>query len=134
MAVIKRARPKRNTGFVYFIGCQETLRLKIGYTAGNPYARLAALQTGSPTSLILAACQPGSIEDEKYLHEKFHTQRVRGEWFNMCDEIFEHISMVVWLEAASCAAINKPLPEWARNGLSAMNEERPLPDSLAMML
>lgn len=70
-------------GFVYFIaisGSQEPW-VKIGYTSGDVYNRCARLQTGCPLSLNVLAYAPGSMDDEKYLHNRFRAFRGYGEWF-----------------------------------------------------
>jgi hypothetical protein len=81
-------RPKR--GFVYFI-CPEALlhrprgdqgaMVKIGYTGGNPKARLRALQTGSPMYLRVWAYIDGTEELEAAFHNAFAPLRSHGEWF-----------------------------------------------------
>lgn len=120
-------------GFVYFIGCPETLRLKIGH-AINPYARLSALQTGSPTKLVMTAMHPGSHEDERKLHEKFAAHRLHGEWFELHEDIFEYICMAVWLAAADARARGVKPARWIKVGLQSMHEASPLPDEIAALL
>lgn len=74
-------------GWVYFIGVSEdgsdTCWVKIGFTAGNVYARCSALQTGNPYALDVLAYAPGSLADEQRLHGRFSGFRGRGEWFEM---------------------------------------------------
>lgn len=55
--------------------------IKIGYTAGSPEARMAALKTGNPLQLALLAVIPGDQSTERALHEKFKEFRGSGEWF-----------------------------------------------------
>ena len=105
------------SGTIYFIGCTEASRVKIGFTQGSPYNRLAALQTGSPTRLVLAATISGDMSDERELHDKFAACRVRGEWFEMTDELFNHMAMIAWLTAADCVQGNKPAPDWLPGAL-----------------
>lgn len=121
---------------IYYIACCATERLKIGYTRGEPEVRLKQLQTGSAADLRLMAYHAGSIEDEKFLHSKFASQRRRGEWFEMSEELLEHLSMVIWLAAAQCAETGEDPPSWVRVGLRAMADgaATPLPDHLAAFL
>lgn len=122
------------SGYIYFIGCPETLRVKIGYTGGNPHARLRALQTGSPTPLSMIAMHPGTARDERDLHAQFAASRNHGEWFNMSKEIFDHMSLAVWLTANDCAESGKDAPKWVRTGLQVMQDDHALPEHLAALL
>ncbi len=65
---------------VYFIQDTHTGNIKIGYAA-DPQARLATLQTGCPSTLILLGSIPGGLEGERALHSRFRKHRVRGEWY-----------------------------------------------------
>jgi hypothetical protein len=68
-------------GYVYFIGDGDGAAIKIGYSA-SPQKRLAGLQTGSKSNLILLGTLPALSEDrERELHEQFADLRIRGEWF-----------------------------------------------------
>jgi hypothetical protein len=121
---------------IYYIACTATERLKIGYTQGEPEVRLKQLQTGSAADLRLMACHPGTLETERQIHEKFSSQRLRGEWFEMSEDLLEHLSMIVWLAGAECAQTGQPPPAWVRCGLRAMEDGagKPLPDYLAALL
>lgn len=107
-------------GTIYFIGCTETMRVKIGFTRGKTKVRLAALQTGSPTQLCVMAEMPGSLQQERDLHQKFADTCVRGEWFEMNEELFEHLTLVVWLTAAQCRDANTEIPGWLPVALDAV--------------
>jgi hypothetical protein len=121
---------------IYYIACTATERLKIGYTRGEPEVRLKQLQTGSAAELRLIACHEGEPEDERRLHDKYADHRVRGEWFQMSSELFEHLGMVVWLTGAQCHETGRIAPDWVRCGLRAMADGagKPLPDYLAALL
>lgn len=121
---------------IYYIACTATERLKIGYTQGEPEVRLKQLQTGSAADLRLMACHSGTLDDERQLHTKFASQRLRGEWFEMSEDLLEHLSMIVWLAGAQCAKTGMPAPPWVKCGLRAMADgaPRPLPDYLAALL
>jgi hypothetical protein len=69
------------SGFVYFIACEPLGAVKIGYTGGNPYARMASLQTGCPSPLKMLAFVPASLDDERRLHDSFAPLGIQGEWF-----------------------------------------------------
>ena len=69
------------TGFIYFIRALVSGRTKIGFTTGDPYARLAALQTGNHEELKLFATLIGTERLERRLHDRFAALRENGEWF-----------------------------------------------------
>lgn len=121
---------------IYYIACTSTQRLKIGYTQGEPEVRLKQLQTGSAADLRLMACHAGTLDDERQLHEKFASQRLRGEWFEMSEDLFEHLSMIIWIAGAQCAKDGVAAPPWVKCGLRAMADgaPRPLPDYLAALI
>lgn len=121
-------------GFVYFIACSETLRVKIGFTSSDPHERMRTLQTGSPTKLIMVACHRGDESLERDLHEQYAEHRLHGEWFNMCEDLFEHVSMAVWLTAAECKEDGRPIPNWVRVGLENMHESNPLPPDMVELI
>lgn len=65
---------------VYFIQCQKTGIVKIGY-AKQPKKRLKVFQTGYPFDLKLVAVIEGDRSFEHQVHLNFKACRVRGEWF-----------------------------------------------------
>lgn len=121
---------------IYYIACTATERLKIGYTRGEPEVRLKQLQTGSASDLRLMAYHHGTLDDERQIHAKFAHQRHRGEWFQMSEDLFEHLAMVIWMAGAQCAKTGVAPPLWVRAGLRAVADtsEEPLPDYLAQFL
>ena len=66
---------------VYFIQNGLGGEIKIGFTAGNPHARLASFRTGNPRPLDLLVTIPGGATEEAALHERFKDLRCQGEWF-----------------------------------------------------
>ena len=70
-----------STPATYVIGIEGSPLVKIGYTSGDPKARVAQLQTGLPMQLTLLWSTFGDYEDE--LHDRFAAYRVRGEWFDL---------------------------------------------------
>lgn len=85
---------------IYFIQDTSVLNIKIGYTAGDPESRRAALQTGSPAGLVLIGFIEGDQSFESYLHKRFVTARVHGEWFRPVPELIQFI-----VSTASTAAV-----------------------------
>ena len=77
------------SGKIYFIGHGGSKTMKVGYTSGNPYARMAALQTGSPDRLYMMGWVEGTLSDERELHDRFAHLRVSGEWFRFEAELEE---------------------------------------------
>ena len=58
--------------------------IKIGRSV-NPKARVASLQTASPSRLRLVRLYPSEGHRERSLHRTFSPLHVRGEWF--CAEV-----------------------------------------------
>lgn len=85
-----------NTGRVYFIQAGDNGPIKIGWTAGDPRARMASLQTGNPEPLRLLAYAPGTIEDERAMHERCASIRMIGEWFKPEPQLVAFAAGVQW--------------------------------------
>ncbi len=66
---------------IYFVRATSSGLIKIGYTGGDPLARMADLQTGSPERLELFAVIEGDQKFEAELHKEFARSRSHGEWF-----------------------------------------------------
>ena len=66
---------------VYFVQAATGGPIKIG-TSANVAARVAALQTASPTRLRVLATAPGGVALERALHVAFAAERLEGEWFS----------------------------------------------------
>lgn len=82
-------------GFVYFIACAELKAMKIGFTTGNPWARVSALQTGCAAPLDLIAYVEGTMDEEREFHRVFDPIRLQGEWFSVVgklDDFFFYVS------------------------------------------
>lgn len=89
------------TRFVYVIGPAGG-PYKVG-VATDPEHRLATLQTGFPSKLMLHQAHPHqhAMHVEQVTHETLSDKRLAGEWFSATlDEIAEAIEM----------AVNSPLP------------------------
>lgn len=65
---------------VYLIQVGSEGAVKIGFAASTQ-RRLRALQTGNPDELRLLRTIEGGQREEKWLHKRFASQRLRGEWF-----------------------------------------------------
>jgi hypothetical protein len=76
---------RRRLRLVYFIRCESTGLVKIG-KAKDPRRRLAELQVGSASPLVLVAVAPGGQKRERALHAEFWERRKRGEWFDITDK------------------------------------------------
>lgn len=72
-------------GLIYFIASRhgDEARVKIGFTKGDPMARLRNLQCGSPVPLGIYTAFDGSRATEKLFHETFAPLRLHGEWFEV---------------------------------------------------
>lgn len=104
-------------GFVYYIACTETKRIKIGFTQGKVEKRLAALQTGSPTKLTVVAVHPGSDDDERRFHNRHSSKRLHGEWFEMDEELFIHICAATCYAAGQALGDDRPIDKYTALGL-----------------
>lgn len=71
---------------VYFIQCTATRRVKIGVSR-HPEKRLRDLQVGAPADLVLLGTIPGSTAEEADLHRRLAKSAVRGEWFDLTDDM-----------------------------------------------
>lgn len=89
-----RARGRDQKANVYFIQSGTTGPIKIGYSAGPPGRRLAALQTGHPEPLRLLATIEGGRETEINLHRRFAAHRKTGEWFEPHPDVIQFIAVI----------------------------------------
>lgn len=71
---------------VYLILNKENNHCKIGYSC-SPEKRLLQLQTANAEDLELLAVIDGDKNTEKHLHELFKNHKLKGEWFELVDEI-----------------------------------------------
>lgn len=71
------------SGFVYFVTAVQgdDMRVKIGFTKGDPADRLKNLQCGSPVPLGIYTAFPASRQIERLFHDTFSPLRLHGEWF-----------------------------------------------------
>ena len=80
-------------GFIYFIQCQEIV--KIGYSRA-PAVRWKKLQAVIPFELLLLGTVPGCVPSEKALHRYLAPIKypVFDEWFNMSETLMAAIRLV----------------------------------------
>jgi T5orf172 domain len=87
---IRADRPDEDLGYIYAI--TDGTAIKIGWTARHPRSRLAQLQTASPAELQLIGAVLASAYQERTVHHRFASHRIRGEWFRHVPEIVEYFS------------------------------------------
>lgn len=86
-----RTAARENPGpVVYFVRNEESGAIKIG-TATDPQKRLWGLRTASAAELTLLATTPGDRVTEHAIHDRFHAQRIRGEWFRPAPELLAYV-------------------------------------------
>ena len=75
------------SGHIYFIQAGgPTGPIKIGW-AIDPEERLKQLQSGNDRVLEIIGTIPGTVRDEKALHAKFSSDRIKGEWFRCTSDV-----------------------------------------------
>lgn len=104
-------------GWIYFIRCEGTGLIKIGFTKGNIGKRLAALQTGSASQLSPMVCHPGTMENERRLHERFAADRVSGEWFKPALQVRAYMIASLWTMCEISLRRGVKLQYWEAIGL-----------------
>lgn len=73
---------------IYVIQADNGGPVKIGYTSGDDAERRCRdLQVGNPERLRIVATFPGTVRDERAIHERFSDARLVGEWFALTPEI-----------------------------------------------
>lgn len=75
---------------IYFVG-PDGGDIKIGITS-NFQTRLRSLKTGSSRPLCVLLVMPGTIDDERALHDRFAADRLHGEWFKRSAALMEFIA------------------------------------------
>lgn len=75
---------------VYFIQSEHGGPIKIG-RADDLAKRLLGLQTSRPDKLVVLAAFPGTVADERRLHDRFGAFRERGEWFSPAPDLMDEI-------------------------------------------
>lgn len=84
-------RRRARMGTVYFIRAINDLGpVKIGFST-EPDGRLSTLQTSHHGELKIIAAIEGTREDERALHERFASVRMRGEWFRVVGKFKQYL-------------------------------------------
>lgn len=77
--------------YIYFVRCDATKRIKIGYARDIP-KRMRELQCGNSQPLtLLGAIEAHSKDDERKIHQRFAEHRIFGEWFTENHELLAFI-------------------------------------------
>ena len=85
---------------IYFIQAGKNGPIKIGCTENDIEQRIAQLQTGCPYKLNLLWLRDEDDESEAEIHERFKSEKIRGEWFRPSSKIFNYID-----DAGNCRSI-----------------------------
>lgn len=72
---------------IYFIGSKTEKKVKIGYTFSQIRTRFHTIQANCPFIVELLANIDGLKNTEKYIHNLFKKDLIRGEWFTLSDEL-----------------------------------------------
>lgn len=88
--ILRSADSDECEGFVYFIQGVQTKLIKVGYSA-NVVMRMKEHQTGSPDILKCICYTYGTFEIENQFHRLLIPFVSHGEWFNLPDQIWNHI-------------------------------------------
>lgn len=98
-------------GFVYFVQAGGVDGpIKIGFTAGRPSTRMAALQTGNHEPLQVIAVVRGTPKLEADLHQRFAAARRVGEWFDLVPEL-RALLLGIKLAESDAGATAEAVPE-----------------------
>ena len=103
---------------VYFVQDMRKHFIKIGYS-NQMSARLQTLRSEFGLVRLLATTE-GMAERERELHKRFHADRVKGEWFDMSDDLCCFVSKLnpklqlssnsgtLWKAGCRLSRTNKP--------------------------
>ena len=75
---------------IYFIQDTVTKAVKIGHGV-NPEKRLEQCQVGNANALTMIGVLEGGRPEERLLHQRFASHRMRGEWFRGDDKLLSAI-------------------------------------------
>ena len=76
---------------VYFVQADHNGPVKIGISS-NFKQRIRDLQSMCPYAVRVLATKDGQQRHELWLHRKFKSSRLKGEWFAPTEELFTFIS------------------------------------------
>ena len=89
---------------IYVLSAREIPIVKIGYTRSATSRRVYDLVTGGPWTLTIVALVDGEPADERALHKRFDSGRLRGEWFHVNAALEEWLTT---LPAAPAIAVRR---------------------------
>lgn len=89
----------KNKTFIYLIHDKGSNAYKIGVST-NPEKRMKSIKSASAHAELLFYLD-GDEYNEKFLHDKFTSKRIRGEWFNLSTEDVEYIKSGAWKTISS---------------------------------
>jgi hypothetical protein len=64
--------------------------VKIGHT-GNIHKRIKEMQISSPERILLIATIEGGEREERQIHTRLRSERIRGEWFKLSKPVREFL-------------------------------------------
>lgn len=79
---------------IYFIQNAVNKAIKIGFSQ-DVDKRLVQLRCATPDELALIGVIPGSMSDEKALHQQFKRYRLSGEWFSPKENLLKEIGRLL---------------------------------------
>ena len=88
-------RQHDKSGFVYLVKQSINGYCKIGKSK-NPYKRLQSLQTGNPLEVVVLerVFSLDCFKLEHLLHQYFSAYWIRGEWFDLSDELISEFGAI----------------------------------------
>jgi hypothetical protein len=87
---------------LYFVEAAAVNAMKIGIT-GDLDQRLAGIQQALPINIELAATVRGTTRQEHALHLRFAHIRMRGDWFQITDELRSFVNALKQMDEKSAA-------------------------------
>lgn len=107
------------TGFVYFISVPG--RVKVGFTT-RPDSRIREIARHTEQAPMLIGTIAGSIPLERAIHARLSSYRIRGEWFDDCDDVR---SVIARLLHDGPSAIGFARPERSKSFSRPPTPDRP---------
>ena len=86
---VRKVWPKIKKGHVYYAEMGDLI--KIGFTI-NLKRRQSTYRTHAAKAVQIIASEPGTMYDEKRMHQRFAAHRVEREWFRRNPELLAHIA------------------------------------------
>jgi T5orf172 domain len=80
---------------IYFISTADKGSVKVGYTSKPVEERLRSLQTAHSRPLKLIGTIPGSLIEERSIHQELAAYHEQGEWFRLTPRLTGIISLLI---------------------------------------